>query len=177
LLAISYDRRMTTPLIHLVGGSTGAGKTTYAIALSARLGAIRFSIDEWMTALFWMDSPQPIQFEWTIERVNRCEAQIFAVARQLAARAVPSVLDLGFATAAQRAKFATLAKESDLVAQLHFIDIPADERWRRVVSRNESKGETYRLDVPREMFEFMESMWEPPSDAEMIALAGLRIRT
>jgi len=43
---------MTDHLIHLVCGSTGAGKTTYARALSERIGAVRFSIDEWMTALF-----------------------------------------------------------------------------------------------------------------------------
>ena len=167
---------MSEPLIHLVCGSTGAGKTTYAIALGERLGGVRFSIDEWMTELFWMDTPIPMQFEWSIERVRRCEAQIFAVARQVAARAIPSVLDLGFGTAAQRTKFAALATEAGLVAQLHFVDVPADERWRRVMRRNETKGETHRLDVPRDMFEFMERMWEPPSDAEMAALKGVRIQ-
>jgi predicted kinase len=47
-------------LIHLISGSTGAGKTTYASQLSERLKGVRFSIDEWMAALFWMDTPQPL---------------------------------------------------------------------------------------------------------------------
>ena len=48
---------MQRHLIHLIWGSTGAAKTTYALQLAPELGAIRFSIDEWMAALFWMDSP------------------------------------------------------------------------------------------------------------------------
>jgi hypothetical protein len=51
---------MQRHLIHLICGSTGAAKTTYALQLAAELGAIRFLIDEWMAALFWMDSPHPL---------------------------------------------------------------------------------------------------------------------
>ncbi len=47
---------MAAPRVHLIAGSTGAGKTTYARALAEQVGGVRFSIDEWMTALFWMDS-------------------------------------------------------------------------------------------------------------------------
>jgi predicted kinase len=46
---------MPRHLINLICGSTGAGKTNYAIELTQRLGAIRISIDEWMTALFLID--------------------------------------------------------------------------------------------------------------------------
>ena len=66
--------------IHLVAGSTGAGKTTYALALAAREGAVRLSIDEWMTALFGPDQPEPLRFEWMMERVKRCELQMWTVA-------------------------------------------------------------------------------------------------
>ncbi|MFN9580481.1 MAG: AAA family ATPase, partial [Novosphingobium sp.] len=62
--------------IVLIVGSTGAGKTTYARRLAEELGGVRFSIDEWMMTLFWADSPQPIEFQWTIERVRRCEALV-----------------------------------------------------------------------------------------------------
>ena len=43
---------MSSSIIYLICGSTGAGKTTYAIRLSETVGAVRFSIDEWMAALF-----------------------------------------------------------------------------------------------------------------------------
>ena len=161
----------------LVVGCTGAGKSTYARALADQLGGLRFSIDEWMVGLFWADSPQPIEFAWTMERVNRCEAQIFAMARQAAARGVPAVLDLGFTTKAHRDKFRALGAEAGLSVAVHFVDVPADERWSRVEQRNAEQGETYSLTVDREMYDFMEGLWEPPSEAEWQAGGGLRIGT
>jgi hypothetical protein len=44
-------------------------------------------------------------------------------------------------------------------------------------ARNAEKGKTYQLefDVTREMFDFVESLWEPPTDAEMLTYNGVRI--
>ena len=168
---------MQDHLVHLICGSTGAGKTTYALRLSEQLGAVRFSIDEWMTALFWTDAPQPLEAAWAMERVERCYAQIWVTASQLAARRVPCVLDLGFGQAESRARFAGLATGVGSSVQLHFIDVPLEEPWRRVESRNARKGETYQLrfDVTRAMFDYVESMWEPPTEEEMDACHGLRV--
>jgi predicted kinase len=91
---------------HLVTGNVGAGKTTYSIALAERLGAVRFSIDEWMTALFWMDTPQPLDPAWSMQRFGRCLTQIWAVTLRVAARGVPCVLDIGFGQTQSRAKIA-----------------------------------------------------------------------
>lgn len=44
--------RELTPTIHLICGSTGAGKTTYSARLSEQTGAVSFSIDDWMVTLF-----------------------------------------------------------------------------------------------------------------------------
>jgi hypothetical protein len=71
------------PTFHLVCGSTGAGKTTYSLALAQRLNAVRFSIDEWMVGLFAKDKPEPMQFAWVVERVERCEDQIGRLATQM----------------------------------------------------------------------------------------------
>ena len=161
--------------IILIVGCTGAGKTTYARQLADQLGAVRFSIDEWMTQLFWADSPQPIEFQWTMERVERCEAQIFATVRQLAARGIPAVLDLGFTRREHRDSFRALAEEAGLTAVVHFLDIPADQRWYRVNRRNKERGETFAMEVDRQMFDFMEAMWEPPMEAEWSAGGGCRI--
>jgi predicted kinase len=167
---------MQPHLIHLICDSTGAGKTTYALRLSDRVGAVRFSIDEWMATLFWMDTPQPLDPAWSMERVERCLTQIWAVVARIAARNVPCVLDIGFGQRQSRARFAELARDAGLSVQLHFIDVPADERWRRVEARNAQKGETYQLgfDVTREMFDYVEGLWEPPTAAEMLAYNGLR---
>lgn len=159
----------------LIVGSTGAGKTTYARRLANELGGVRFSIDEWMTTLFWADSPQPIEFAWTIERVRRCEAQIFAMAQQLATCSVPAILDLGFTTLEHRDRFRALAAEAGLNAAVHFIDVLADERWFRVNRRNKERGETYAMQVDRQMFDFMDAMWESPDRDEWESGDTLRI--
>jgi predicted kinase len=98
------------------------------------------------------------------------------VALQTAARNVPCVLDLGFSQTKSRAKFADFAQAAGLSVQLHFIDVPAEERWQRVATRNARKGETYQLrfDITREMFDFVEGLWEPPTHAEMLAYDGVR---
>ena len=165
---------MSRHLIHLVCGSTGAGRTTYAIALTENLHGVRFSIDEWMAALFWMDAPQPIESGWAMARVERCMDHIWSTARQVAARGVPCVLDLGLGQRIHRDKFARLAKDAGLSLQLHFLDVPAEQRWRRVQSRNDAKAQTYQLpfDVTREMFDFVEGIFEPPDTAELAARNG-----
>jgi predicted kinase len=167
---------MSDYLVHLVCGSTGAGKTTYAEALSKRIGGVRFSIDEWMTALFWMDSPQPIEAAWSMARVERCLTLIWSTVARIAERGVPCVLDVGLTRAATRARFVGVATEQGLSTQLHFVDVPAPERWRRVEERNRAEGgSALPFDVTREMFDFVESLWEPPTDAELAASNGVRV--
>ncbi len=165
------------PLIHLITGSTGAGKTTYALALAERLGGVRFSIDEWMSTLFWMDSPQPLDPAWSMERVERCLNQIWSVARATAAQNLPCILDVGLTTAASRQRFTRAAQDAGLPVQLHFVDVPADERWRRVQARDTDKAKTRQLtfDVTRNMFDFVETLWESPTETEMRAGNGIRI--
>jgi predicted kinase len=162
-------------LIHLICGSTGAGKTTYARELCARIGAVHFSIDEWMAALFWMDNPAPTDPAWAMERVERCMSQIWTVARQVAAQGVPCVLDFGFGMKDLRTRFAKLAREAGLSVQLHVLNVPADERWRRVQTRNQSGDAALAFSISREMFDFVETMWQPPTDAEMAACDGVRV--
>jgi len=168
---------MPEPPIHLICGSTGAGKTTYARALSRRIGAVHFSIDEWMAALFWMDNPNPADPAWAIERVERCMVQIWAVVRQVATRGVPCILDFGFGTTELRARFANLAREAGLPVQLHVLDIPAEERWRRVQQRNADGSGQLAFAITREMFDFVETMWQVPSQAEMAAMNAVIVRT
>ena len=168
---------MPNHLIHLICGSTGAGKTTYAQELTERIGAVRFSIDEWMTRLFWMDTPQPLDPSWSMERVERCLTQIWSTASQLAHRGLPSVLNLGLGQAASRTRFVKLAGELGFSVQMHFVDVSAEERWRRVEARNAHRGDPNRLpfEVTREMFDFVETLWEPPTDEELAACNGVKV--
>ena len=161
--------------LHLICGSTGAGKTTYAISLADREAALRLSIDEWMVSLFGPDQPQQLDFGWMMERVNRCEQQMWAVTQQVARAGMSVIIDCGLTQAEHRSKWAELARSVGLPVRLHFLDIEAEKRWRRVQSRNLERGTTYRLEVTREMFDFVETLWEPPNAAEMQAMSGIRV--
>ena len=163
--------------VHLIAGSTGAGKTTYARELAAASGGIRFSIDEWMTALFWPDAPEPIDAAWAMERVERCYARISQVAFAAARRGVPVILDLGLTTRASRARFAAEARAGGLEPRLHVLKVPVAERWRRVEARNLQTGPDAQLGfaVTRAMFDYVEGLWEPPGEAEMADLQGLLV--
>jgi predicted kinase len=164
---------MTT--LHLVCGATGAGKTTYALRLCDDLGALHLSIDDWMVTLFGPDAPSPPQWPWIAERLARCEALILRTATQAARRGLPAVLDLSFLQADQRARAARAAREAGLAVKLHLLDPDRETRWARVAASNEAKGETYRLAVSRPMFDFIESVWQRPSAAEMADLDGVRV--
>ena len=143
--------------VHMICGSTGAGKTTYALALADDLQAVRFSIDEWMTALFWMDGADPIDPAWAMARVRRCYAQIWSMSVQLLRIGVPAVLDLGFSTAMDRQDFADRAAALGIPVTLHLLDVPPEERWRRVERRNAGKDPSRQLkfQITRAMFDYV----------------------
>jgi hypothetical protein len=67
------------------------------------------------------------------------------------------------------------AEEQDFSVQLHFRDVPTDIRWQRVQKRNAEQAETLQFEVTRDMFDFIESMWEAPEAEEMTRLNGKRI--
>ena len=162
-------------MIHLVCGSTGAGKTTHALKLAREHGALHLSIDDWMVGLFGPDKPERPDWQWIDERVRRCERRMVAAALDVGRLGVPTVLDLGLQRADQRQRVAAPALAAGLAVRLHFIDVDVEERWRRIESRNAAKGETFRLAVTRPMFDFIETIWQPPDADEMTALNGVRV--
>jgi predicted kinase len=163
--------------VHLLCGPTGSGKTTYARELAEREGAVRFSIDEWMSSLFWMDAGHPFEPSWAMERVQRCAARIWKTAEEICRLGAPCVLEIGLTTAQSRTLYAGLARAAGLPVKLHHIDAPVEVRWARVQARNAEAGEGGQLpfELTREMFDFVETMWEPPSDEELAALDGVRV--
>ncbi|MGC1302236.1 MAG: ATP-binding protein [Caulobacteraceae bacterium] len=170
---------MPSAPLHFLVGSTGAGKTTYAMRFCEAAGAARFSIDEWMTTLFWMDAPQPIDAAWAMERVERCSARIWETAVQIARLGAPCMLEMGFASRSTRRKYAALAHEAGLSVQLHLLDVAVEERWTRVQARNRDADNAgqLRFAVTREMFDFTESFWEPPTGEEMAEYDGIWVRS
>ena len=161
--------------VHLICGLTGAGKSTHAEALRRDLRAVRFSIDEWNNRLFFMDRHPTSDFNWFYDRVQRSCAQMRATAEQVIAAGVPVVFDCGFTDRKERQIFYSWAEGLGCDVMLHFVDVDIETRWQRVQKRNAEKGETFMLEVTREMFDFMEGIWEAPAPDEMTRYRGQRI--
>ncbi len=162
-------------ILHVVFGPSGAGKSTYAKDLARRTPAVHFAIDDWMARLFAADMPDPVDFEWVMSRVERCEAQIWSVAAGVMATGTSVVLDLGLMRRTDRARVAEIAEACELETQFHHVTADRSLRRERVLARNQVQGETFSLVVTPQMFDFMEGVFEPP-EAEELA-GALIIRT
>ena len=153
--------------IHIVFGPQGAGKSSYSRTLATESRGTRFSIDEWMAQLYGADLPDPINLSWIMERVQRCERQIWRTAEQVAKNGGSVVLDLGFMKARNRSVFAERALDAGISSRLHYVTAPHDIRRSRVMTRNSEKGETFSFEVSPAMFDFMEAEFEAPTELEL----------
>lgn len=154
--------------LHVVFGPSGAGKSTYAKEFARREPAVHFAIDDWMARLFAADMPEPLEFAWMMERIERCEAQIWSTAAGVIATGTSVILDLGLMRKSDRARVAEIATAVELPIQFHFVTAPQDVRRLRVLERNEVRGETFAISVTPEMFAFIEGVYEEPDAAELV---------
>lgn len=162
-------------MIHMICGSTGAGKSTFANKLATEEKALRFSIDEWMLNLFMPDAESP-DLDWMLSRIDRCEMQIMELIKQQKLLSQSVILDLGLSKKSHREKFYRLAEQENTDIRLYYLDVPADERWNRVQSRNKDESITYKHHITREMFDFMEAWFEAPQESELVKRNGKVIK-
>jgi len=160
-------------MVYIIAGSTGAGKTTYAKEFAKESLSAVYSIDDWMKALYWQDMPENPSNQWFIEnnkwytdRISRCEDLIFKNTLDRSSRDENTILDLGFSISEHRKKFIDLFLSHGVSIETHYVDVPADVRWKRVQKRNEEKGQTFAMTVDRQMFDFIESIFETPGPSE-----------
>ena len=154
--------------LHVIFGPSGAGKTIYAHAFARREKAVAFILDEWMAQLFAPDMPQPIEYEWMIERVQRCEAQIWSTAAGVLAAGTSVILDIGLMRKADRERVREIAAATDLPLQFHFVTASAEARRARVADRNVVRGENFAIEVTPAMFDFIEGVFEAPDPEELV---------
>ena len=157
-----------TPIgtVHMVYGPQGAGKSTFSGRLTGRIGAVSFSIDDWIQALFIPDLPEQMSLEWVLARTQRCEQAIWTVCIQILGLGDDVVLDLGLMQRADRQRIRMRAQSVGCAVRLYFIDAEQAIRRQRVLARNAEQGETFSFPVTPAMFEFMETIYEVPDDSE-----------
>ncbi|MDZ7684175.1 MAG: AAA family ATPase [Gammaproteobacteria bacterium] len=129
--------------VHLIEGPIGAGKSTYATAFSARLGAPSICLDRWFAMLFRPDRPPAADVDWYLERKARCVEQIWQTAVEVLQTGSAVVLELGLVRREDRQAFDDRVDGSGFQLSIHVVDAPVDVRRERVRRRNIERGETW----------------------------------
>lgn len=156
-----------TATLNVIYGPSGAGKTTYANAFARRERAVAFILDEWMAQLFGPDIPAQVEYPWLVERVGRCEAQIWSTVAAVMASGTSVILDLGLMRKADRDRIREIAEAVELPLQWHYVTAPQEARRARVAERTQVHGKSFALQVTPDMFEFVEGVFEAPSSEEL----------
>ncbi|EYB67813.1 hypothetical protein DEIPH_ctg032orf0057 [Deinococcus phoenicis] len=154
------------PTLHLPVGLPGSGKTTLARQLEQEHAALRLSPDEWMLPLFGagdVDGKRDV-----LER-----QLLWGVAARALSLGVSVVLDYGLWSREERALYRERVRTLGVRAELHVLDVPLDELWRRLEERNRNlPPDTFP--VTRAELEEWDGWFQRPDAAELAQWAELR---
>ena len=119
---------MSEARLLLTCGLPGAGKTTLARQLAADRGALRLTKDEWL----WAIGSSP----WNGPARKRVERELWRLAQEVLSLGLSVVLDFGLWTRIERDEVRSAARGLGVPVELHYLEVPADELWRRIEARN-----------------------------------------
>ena len=152
---------MTKPTVHLIHGFIGAGKTTYAKKLEQDTGAIRFTADEWMTALYGNNPPQDMFAEYE----DRAKIKIWEMTEAFVNRGHDVILDFGFWERAARDETKLRIEKMGATPQLHALQISDDIMLERTLKRTEEMPEG-ALMIDEAGFKKMKAYFESIQEGE-----------
>ncbi|MGI8940122.1 MAG: AAA family ATPase [Iamia sp.] len=112
----------------LTCGLPGAGKSTLARQLAADRGALRLTKDEWLWAL----GSTP----WDAPTQKKVEHELWQLAQETLRLGLGVVLDFGLWARTERDEMRSVARGLGVGVELHYLDVAANELWRRIDERN-----------------------------------------
>ena len=141
------------PVLHVVVGLPGAGKTTLAHRLEAQLPALRLTPDEWMVPLF--GEPEG--------KRDDLEGLLIRVAMRALALGVDVVLDFGVWSRDERTCLRHLAADVGATTTLHYLPVEPESQWARLASREDPAS--FRIE--RADMDLYATLFEEPSAEEL----------
>ena len=154
------------PIVYVICGFIGAGKTTFAKKLEKKTGAVRITKDEWSIRLIGND-PTIDGFE---EYDNKLCELSRDVAFQLVEKGIDVIIDEGFWEKEQRDEMRKRIEAIGATEILYYVEAPIETIRDRVVGRNTNVTKN-SFKISREMFDNYLQYWQPPSEDEDYVLA------
>ena len=147
--------------LHLMVGLPCSGKTTLARALEEKHSALRLTPDEWHVRLFGQDAEDP-QHD---ARHSLIEALQWEIAERTLVLGTDVILDFGFWAREEREDFRGRAERLGAGSEVHFLDVPSEELFRRLALRNAEPGLAFR--IPEAMMRPWVELFQKPTSAEL----------
>ncbi|MBI5297433.1 MAG: ATP-binding protein [Chloroflexi bacterium] len=151
---------MTT--LHLMVGLPCSGKTTLARELETKRSALRLTPDEWQLRLFGQDAEEPEHDA----RHSLIEALLWEMASRALALGTNVILDYGFWAREEREDYRSRARQLGASSEVHFLDVPPEELFRRLARRNAQRLQT-SFYIPEEMMRPWIAFFQKPAPDEL----------
>jgi predicted kinase len=142
----------------LTCGLPGAGKTALARQLAADRGAVRLTKDEWLWALGSTPWDEPTRV--------KVERELWRLAQEILRLGASAVVDFGLWARNERDEMRCAARGLGVGVELHFLDVPTDELWRRIEARN-SEPPWNSHPIRRADFDGWRRAFQAPDAAEL----------
>jgi predicted kinase len=148
--------------LFLICGLPGAGKTTLARQLEISRPALRLSPDEWIAPILAdpTDTAELDRLRSPVEGVQ------WEVAKRVLALGVDVVLEWGFWSRDERARYRVEAEALGARVELHYLEAGRDELWARLARRNANLPPGTFV-VTQDQLDLWLSWFEPPTADEL----------
>ncbi|WIT12753.1 ATP-binding protein [Paucibacter sediminis] len=154
------------PIVRLIEGPVGAGKSTFSASLATRTGGLHIALDAWFAKLFSPDRPTGDFIPWYMARKDRLLDLIWTHSQAVLASGSDVILELGLIQRQPRMDFCRKVIGEGFGLMIYELDAPREVRWDRVQRRNIDRGSTFSMIVSEQVFELASSMWEPSDEID-----------
>lgn len=147
-----------SPVLYLLCGLPGSGKTTLAKKISNECNAIRFSPDEWLYEL-------GLSFDDDKARCSVEKLQ-WKIAQNLLKIGNNIVLENGFWFKAERDSYRFTAEKLGAITKIYFLEVSTEELKKRLNHRNQLASRAIPIVNFRQLDKWI-NIFEPPTNEEL----------